>query len=118
MSSTPILFRLSLHRRHRRVLHLEPVRRATRPIARAEPLRHDSFEAHLAGVAEYALAIMDKVFVQTQPRKAPTQQPRERRLARLQRLAPQVLAIQLKEVEGVKEDMLARRLAPQPLEHR
>ena len=61
---------------------------------------------------------MGEVLVQTQPRKAPTQEARERRLARLQRLAPQVLAIQLEEVEGVKEDMLARRLAPQPLEHR
>ena len=55
---------------------------------------------------------------QTQPRKAPTQQVRERRLARLQRLAPQILAIQLQEVEGVEEDMLARRLEPQPFEHR
>ena len=34
------------------------------------------------------------------------------------RLAPQVLAIQLEEVEGVEEDILARRLAPQPFEHR
>ena len=34
-------------------------------------------------------------------------------------LAPQVLAIQLEEVEGIiEEDMLARRLAPQLLEHR
>jgi len=46
------------------------------------------------------------------PRKAPAQQARERRLARLQRLAPEVFAVQLKEVEGVEEDMLARRLAP------
>ena len=63
---------------------------------------------------EYALAIVGKVLVQTQPRKAPTQQARERRLARLQRLGPQVLAVQFEEVEGVEEDMLARRLAPQP----
>jgi len=59
-----------------------------------------------------------EVLVHTQPRKAHAQQARKRRLARLQRLAPQVLAIQLKEVEGVKKDMLARRLAPQPIEHR
>ena len=62
---------------------------------------------------EYALAIVGEVPVQTQPRKAPTQQARERRLARLQRLAPEVFAVQLKEVEGIEEDMLARRLAPQ-----
>ena len=67
---------------------------------------------------EYALAVVGEVPVQTQPRKAPTQQARERRLARLQRLAPDVFAVQLKEVEGIEEDMLARRLAPQPFEHR
>ena len=45
-----------------------------------------------------------EVFVQTQPRKAPTQQARERRLARLQRLGPQVFwAVQLEEVEGIRE---------------
>jgi len=69
-------------------------------------------------VPKYAHAIVGEVLVQSQPRKAPTQQARERRLARFQRLAPQVLAIQLQEVEGVEEDMLARRLAPQPFEHR
>ena len=61
---------------------------------------------------------MSEVLVQAQPRKAPAQQARERRLARLQRLAPEVFAVQLKEVEGIEEDMLARRLAPQPFEHR
>jgi hypothetical protein len=55
--------------------------------------RRAHVEAHLAGVPEYALAIVGEVLVQTQPRKVPTQQARERRLARLQRLAPQVLAI-------------------------
>jgi hypothetical protein len=45
-------------------------------------------------------------------------QARERCLARLQRLAPQVLTIQFEEVKGVEKDMLARRLAPQPFEHR
>jgi hypothetical protein len=64
---------------------------------------------------EYALAIVGEVLFQTQPWEASTQQARERRLARLQRLAPQVLAIQLEEVEGVEEDVLARGLAPQLL---
>src|SRR5215470_16275966 len=35
------------------------------------------------------------------PEEAPAQQARERRLARLQRLAPQVLAVQFEEVESV-----------------
>src|SRR5262249_15910918 len=32
-----------------------------------------NFEAHLAGVPEYALAVVGEMLVQTQPRKAPTQ---------------------------------------------
>jgi hypothetical protein len=56
-------------------------------------------------VPEYALAIVGEVLVQAQPRKASPQQTRERRLARLQRVAPQVLAVELEEVEGVEEDM-------------
>jgi hypothetical protein len=41
-SSCPILFRLALHRRGIRVLHLQPVGRPPRPIARAEPLADDA----------------------------------------------------------------------------
>src|SRR5258705_12265039 len=84
---TPILARLALHCWRVRVLELEPIRRAPGAVGRAEPLRYDAFEAHLAGVPEYALAIVGEVLVQTQPRKAPTQQARERRLARLERFA-------------------------------
>src|SRR5262249_62198175 len=46
----PVLFRLALHRRRRRVLELEPVRRSSRTVVSAEPLRHNAFEAKLAGV--------------------------------------------------------------------
>src|SRR5215813_10894219 len=118
LDSAPLFLRLAFHRKRIRVLELQPILRPAGAVARAEPLRHDAFEAHLASVPKYALAIVGEVPVQTQPRKAPTQQARERRLARLQRLAPEVFAVQLKEVEGVEEDMLARWLAPQPFEHR
>jgi hypothetical protein len=57
-------------------------------------------KAHLADVAEYALAIVGEMLVQTQPRQ---QQARERRLVRLQRLAPQIVTVQLDQVEGIKE---------------
>src|SRR5262245_29232520 len=114
----PILLGLAFHRRRIRVLELEPVLRTAGAVARAEPLRHDALEAHLASVPEYALAIVGEVLVQTQPRKATTQQARERRLARLQRLPPQGLTIQLKEVGDVNADMLPRRRPPQPLDHR
>ena len=45
-------------------------------------------EAHLAGVP--ALAVVGEVLVEAQPREAPAQQARQRRLARLDRLAPKV----------------------------
>jgi hypothetical protein len=46
-------------------------------------------------VAVDDVAAVLEVLVQAQPRKAPMQQAPERRLVCLQRLAPQVLAIQL-----------------------
>jgi hypothetical protein len=39
--AAPILFCLPLHCRCLRVLELEPIRRAARPVARAEPFGHD-----------------------------------------------------------------------------
>src|SRR5215472_10073137 len=87
LDSAPLFLRLPFHRRRFRVLELQPILRSAGSVARPEPLRDDAFESHLAGVPEYALAVVGEVLVQTQPRKAPTQQARQRRLARLQRLA-------------------------------
>jgi hypothetical protein len=42
--SSPILFGLSCHRRRGRVLHLEPIGRPARPIARSQPLRRDALQ--------------------------------------------------------------------------
>ena len=97
-SLAPILFGLASCRWGLRVLELQPIARSPGAVHRAEPLRDDALKAHLAGVPEHALAIVGEVLVQTQPQKAPTQQARERRLARLDRLAPQVSAVQLQEV--------------------
>jgi hypothetical protein len=50
---TPILLFFALYRWSRRVLALQPVGRSAGTVARAEPLRHDAFDAHLAGVCEH-----------------------------------------------------------------
>ena len=71
-SSAPILFRFPLHRRRVRVFHLEPVLRAPGDVARAQPLRHDAFEAHLAGVLEHNIARMRQMLVEPQARQAPS----------------------------------------------
>ena len=54
---SPILFRLTLHRRGLRVLELEPVGRAARSIARSQALRDNTLQPHLAGVLEHKGAV-------------------------------------------------------------
>src|SRR5215472_16656607 len=51
-SSAPILLCLALHRRCIRVLHFEPIGRAAGTIGRILALRHDAFEAELAGMGK------------------------------------------------------------------
>jgi hypothetical protein len=58
VSSSPILLRLALHRRRRRILHLKPVGRAAGAVGRVLTLRYDAFQAELAGVAEDYLAVI------------------------------------------------------------
>jgi hypothetical protein len=87
---------LTADRRRCRVLELEPVRRAAGAIARPEPLGDDALAAELAGVLKHDHALrMFKVFVQAQARSGLAQDARERGLARLDRLAPQVGAVEL-----------------------
>ena len=62
------------------------------------------FAAELAGVLEHDHALrMFKVFVQPQAWSALAQDARQGRLARLDRLAPQIGAVQLQQVEGIEE---------------
>ena len=57
------------HRRRIRVLELEPVAGATGALARAQPLRHDAFEPHLAGVLEHDVAAMREMRIELHPRQ-------------------------------------------------
>src|SRR5262249_31834871 len=66
-SSAPILFRLALHGRCRRVLELEPVLRSTATIARTEALADDALEAEFAGVAEHHVAGLLDMLVDFHP---------------------------------------------------
>jgi len=49
LSFCPLLLRLPLHRRCRRVLELQPIRRPAGTVARPQPLRDNPLQAHLAG---------------------------------------------------------------------
>src|SRR5262249_18042018 len=65
---SPILLRLPLPGWRGRVLALDPMPRAARAVVRAQTLRHDALEAHLAGVAENDVARFRDVFVEQQAR--------------------------------------------------
>src|SRR5262249_39912636 len=97
----PIFFRLALHRRSRRVLHLEPITRAPRAVERVLALRHDAFEPHLARMGEDCRAVALDVLVEAQAKASFGQH--KRGLARFQGITPHVVAIQLDQVEGVEE---------------
>src|SRR5262245_10754139 len=67
-SSGPILFRLALHRRCIRVLHLKPIGRATRAVRRALALGHYALKPELAGMAKDDLAVPLDVLIPPQAR--------------------------------------------------
>jgi hypothetical protein len=102
-SSTPIFLRFPARRRALGILHLEPVRRSSRDIARVLALRHDAIKAELPCVLEHGCAIavapIDP-FVQHQPRLHVSNQPVEIDLALLKWLVPQVLPAKLDQIEG------------------
>jgi len=100
--SSPIFLGFALHRRSRRVLHLEPIRRAAGAIYRVLALRHDAFKSH-AGVGEHGRAVAFHVLVEAQAKASFGQHTSKRGLAHFQRITPQVVAVQLDQVESVEE---------------
>src|SRR3954464_6943114 len=89
-SSSPILFRLSPHRLARRVLHLEPIRRAARAKGRVLPLAHDAFQPHPAGVVEDGLAVIEFQMLVVPDPQAGLGQGRRKRGTHHQRIAPRL----------------------------
>jgi hypothetical protein len=51
------------------------------------------------------------------PRRTWSQEAGQRRLAHLERLSSEILAVELEEIEGVHEDETARWLLAETLEH-
>src|SRR5215831_18423881 len=115
-SFAPVLFLFALHRRSRGVLHFEPIRRAPRAIHRVLTLRHDTFESHLAGVGEDGRAVAFHVLVEAQAKASFGQHTPKRGLAHFQRITPQVVAVQLNEVEGVEEYVLVSAVVTDEIE--
>src|SRR6516164_7753030 len=99
----PVLPRFPLHRRSRRVLHLEPIGRAAGTVGGILALRDDAFEAKLAGMGEDGRAVALDMLVESDAGAGPGHDRCERGLADLKRIMPQVVAVQLDQVEGVQE---------------
>src|SRR5262249_44512789 len=82
---------------------LSQIGRAPRAIHRVLALRHDAFEAKLAGMGEYGRAVALDVLVEAQAKASFGQHTSKRGLAHFQRIAPHVVAVQLDQVESVQE---------------
>jgi hypothetical protein len=101
------------------VLALDPVRRAAGPVARVLALRHDTLKTQLAGVREHQRAVrVVEVLVEAQARRRAPQQARQSGLAHRERVAPQILAVQLDQVEGIEEYARVVALVPDAVERR
>ena len=93
-------WRLSISARERWSL---PIRRAPRAVKRVLPLRHEAFEPHLARMCEDGRAVAFQMLIEPQAKTSFGQHTSKRGLADFKRIAPQVVAIQLDQVEGVEE---------------
>jgi len=85
--AAPIFFLLPLSGRTSRVLDLEPVGRSATAIGGILPLRDDSFEPKLAGVAEHGLAVALYVVIEPNAMANPGEDAGQRRLADFERIA-------------------------------
>ena len=113
----PVIFLFfPLHGRRVRVLHVEPIGRAAGTVGRVLALRHDTFEPKLAGMSEDGRAIAFHVFIEPDAGAGLGHDRRERDLADLKRIAPQIVAVQLDQVEGVEEYALVSALMPDEIE--
>jgi hypothetical protein len=117
LTTSPILFRFAPHIRGSRVLDFRPVRRPPGAISRAEALRHDALAAEAAGVLEHDIAVALAVFVEHDAGMRGANELGELALAVLDRPSPQILALQLDQVEGAKHGVVAMACPSDRLEH-
>jgi hypothetical protein len=100
----PVLLRLTTDGRCCWVLELQPIRRAARPVVRAQPLGDNPLASQGASVSKHGRpTVVLQMFVQSQARSALAQDARQRRLADLDWLPPQIGAVEFQKIEGVEE---------------
>jgi hypothetical protein len=114
--AAPIFFFLPLSGRTSRVLDLEPVGRSATAIGGILPLRDDSFEPKLAGVAEHGLAVALYVVIEPNAMANPGEDAGQRRLADFERIAAEIVAVQLDQVEGVQKHAVVSAVVTDEIE--
>jgi len=102
--SRPILFGLTRHHWRRRVLDLDPTIAAAWPVRRSKALRHNALAAERAGQFVDDCAVDFEMAVECDAGLSAAQWPFESSFANLVRLAPQILAIELKQVKSAESD--------------
>src|SRR5436190_20731861 len=93
----------ALHCRRVSVLHLEPIGRAAGTVWRILPLRDNAFEAELAGVPEYGLAVAFHVLIESDAYADLGQDDLKRGLPTFKRMTPEIVAVKFDQIECVKE---------------
>jgi len=99
----PVFLRFAPHRCTGWVLRFQPVGRATRAVPRVLAFRHDAFEPQPASMREHDRPVVLEVFVDQDARQRPGQDRGERRLARDQRFAAQIIAVQFDQIERAQD---------------
>ena len=90
--------------------------RTPRAVAGILPLGDDAFQTKLACMTKYERPVFLDVFVQLDARPSTRDQAGERSLAHLQRIAPEVLPVQLDQVERIEEHGMVMAPVPNPVE--
>ena len=81
-------------------------------------LRDDAFETKLAGIGEDGRAVALDMLVESDAGAGPGHDRCERGLADLKRIMPQVVAVQLDQVEGVEESVTVMASVADTVERR
>jgi hypothetical protein len=94
----------------------EPIGRAAGTVGGILPLRHVAFEPHLAGMGEDGRAVAFDMLIEPDAGASLGQDRCERSLANLKRIAPQVVAVQLDQVEGVEKHAVVSAMVTNEIE--
>src|SRR5262249_22186185 len=112
----PFFLLFPFHGRCICVFHFEPIWRAAGTVGRVLALRHNAFEANLAGMGEDGRAVALDMLVEPDAGAGLGYDRCERALADLKWMAPKIVAVQFDEVEGVQEYALVSAVVTDKIE--